>query len=263
MWRWFCATLILFLSLHLSLQADEPPSEDLFQKGLAAYQNKQFEEARDNFQNLVAGGYSSAALYHNLALTYFQLDQKAYAMALWRKALAVDSGFRPALAGRTLLESKFSMRPWEKDSFDLWSRRTLETVSFWELMWVIAILLGGCGFIWIRYLAARKIAIEDEQPKPPFPLSAAALGTMLVMTFLLMGMKMGLMKKTRATVVLTKVNVRSLPAEDGVGLFELNGGSEVLVRMKTGEWLQVQNSDGSSGWVKDSEVMVTEGGSRL
>lgn len=263
MWRWFCATLILPLSLHLSSRADEPPSEDLFQKGLAAYQNKEFAEARDYFHNLVLGGHSSAALFHNLALAYFQLDQKPYAMAFWRKALATDSGFRPALAGRTLLETRFNMRPWERGTLDLWTRRTLETVSFYELLWVIALLIGASGYIWIRYLAARKIAMEDEQPKPAFPLTAGVLLTFLMLTFVVMGLKMGLMQKTRATVVLTKIGVRSLPADDGVSLFELSGGSEVLVRQKNGEWLQVQNSDGSSGWVKDSEILVTEGGKRL
>ncbi len=253
-------TLFLLLGLHLSVQADESSSsEDLFQKGLAAYQNKQFEEARDNFHNLVVAGRSSSALFHNLALAYFQLDQKAYAMAFWRKALAIDSGFRPALAGRTLLEAKFNMRPWEKDSFALWSRRMLENVSFYELLWVIALLLGATGFIWIRYLAARKIAIEDEQPKPAFPMMAAVLGTILVGTLLLVGLKFQVMSITRATVVLPKVSARSLPADEGVSLFEMSGGSEVMVRMKNADWLQVQNSDGASGWVKGSEVIVTEG----
>lgn len=260
MWRWYCATLLLLLGLHLFAFADEPPaSEDLFQKGLAAYQNKQFEEARDNFHNLVVGGASSPALFHNLALAYFQLDQKPYSMAFWRKALAIDSGFRPALAGRALLETKFNMRPFEKDTFALWSRRTLEKVSFYELLWVIAILIASSGYLWIRFLAARKIAIEDEQPKPVLPVTAAVLGVILIGTFLLVGLKFQVMNVTRATVVLSKVGARSLPAEEGVGLFDLSGGSEVLVRMKNGEWFQVQNSDGSSGWVKNSEVIVTDG----
>lgn len=259
--RWFFATLCFVWIVSAS--ADQPSSEDLFQKGLAAYQNKQFDEARDNFLNLVAGGQASPALFHNLALAFFQLDQKPFAMAFWRKALALDPSFRPALAGRQMMESKFNMTSWEKDTFNLWIRRTMEGVSFYELAWLIAFVIGGAGWIWIRYLAARKIAIEDEQPKPAFPMIAAGLAVIFVGTLALMALKFSALQTTHATVVQPKINARSLPADEGVGLFELGGGVEVVIRRTEGDWLQVQNSDGATGWVKKSEVLVTDERVRL
>lgn len=258
---------LIFATLGLiwifSALAEQPSSEDLFQKGLAAYQNKQFDEARDGFLNLVTSGHVSASLFHNLALTYYQLDQKPYAMAFWRKALALDPSFRPAQAGRKLMETKFNMSSWEKDTFSLWVRRTMESVSFYELSWLIAFLIGGAGWIWIRYLAARKIAIEDEQPKPPFPALAAVFAVLFALTLGLMSLKFQVLATKHATVVLAKISVRSLPAEEGVGLFELNGGNEVVLRREQGDWLQVQNSEGATGWVKKSEVLVTDERMRL
>lgn len=254
MWRRYFATLGVLFSVQVSA---ESLSEDLFQKGLAAYQNKQFEQARDNFQQLYRDGRVSAALFHDLALTYFQLDQKAYAMAFWRKALAIDPSFRPALAGRKLLETKFNMAPLEKDTFSLWLRRTMEGLSLYELAWLIALILGGAGWMWIRYLAARKVAIEDEQPKPQFPVIAAVLAAILIGAVLLVGLKLRLMATEHATVILPKVSARSLPAEEGVPLFDMNGGAEVLVRLREGDWLQVQNSEGASGWVKKDEIILT------
>lgn len=252
--RLFFATLGLFFCVQVCA---EPSSEDLFHKGLAAYKNKQFEEARANFQELLSQGQSSAALFHNLALTHFELNQKPYAMAFWRKALSIDPGFGPAKAGRTFLETKFNMPAFERDAFSLGLRRTMESVSFYELCWLIALMLGGGGWMWIRYLAARKIAVEDEQPKPSFPLIAAGLTVIFVGAVLLVGLKFQLMDTVRATVVLDKVSARSLPADEGVGLFDLNGGSEVVVRMSREGWLQVQNSEGASGWVKKDEVLLT------
>ena len=255
--RRYFATLGLIFCFHV--YAEQPsPSEDLFQKGLAAYQNKQFEEARDNFHKVYAEGRISAALFHDLALTYFQLDQKAYAMAFWRKALAIDPGFRPARAGRQFLETRFNMASWEKDTLSLWLRRTMEAVSFYELTWLFAFLLGGAGWMWIRYLAARKIAIEDESAKPEFPVIAVGLGVILVGALLLVGLKFQAMTIDRATVVLPKVSARSLPADEGVGLYDMNGGTEVVVRQTNGDWLQVQNSDGASGWVKKDEIVLTD-----
>lgn len=239
------------------------PTEDLFQKGLAAYQNKQYTEARDFFDQALKEGDQSPSLYHDLALTYFQLDQKAYAMAFWRKALALDPSFALARSGRNYMETKFNMRPWEKDSAAVWIRRTMESLSYYELFWLIALLIGGAGWMWIRYIAARMVALEDEQPKPPFPNIAAGLTVIWIFLMVVVAYKFQILSTPRATVVLDKVQARSLPADDGVGLFDLSGGSEVLVRRANGDWLQVQNSDGASGWVKNSEVLETSKGVSL
>jgi tetratricopeptide (TPR) repeat protein len=260
--RWCFAILGICFSFHAFAELSASP-EDLFQKGLAAYQNKKFEEARDNFLPIYQEGRISAPLFHNLALTYFQLDQKPFAMAFWRKALAVDPSFKPALAGRRFLETRFNMAPWEKDTLNLWLRRTMESVSFYELCWLIAFMLAAAGWMWIRYLAARKIAVEDETPKPEFPLVAAGLTTIFIGVVLLVVLKFQLMSTVRATIVQAKVSARSLPAEDGVGLFDLGGGNEVVVRLRNQDWYQVQNSDGASGWVKKDELILTDERNRL
>jgi uncharacterized protein YgiM (DUF1202 family) len=70
-------------------------------------------------------------------------------------------------------------------------------------------------------------------------------------------MKLSVSLKTRATVIAKKASARSLPTEEGVALFELNGGSEVLIRRRDKDWSQVQNSEGSSGWVANSELFIT------
>lgn len=255
--------VLVYFLLVTSSGFAQTPSEDLFQKGLAAYQNKQFTEARDFFNQVLAEGVESASLYHDLALTHFQMDQKPYAMAYWRKALAVDPDFPLALAGRQYMETKFNMRPWEKDSAALWIRRTMDWVSYYQLLWVLAVLIGVTGWLWIGYIAARKVALEDEQPKPAFPTLATTLSTVFLAVIFLIGYKAKLSRTVRATIVLDKVQARSLPSDDGVGLFDLNGGSEVIVRRNNGDWLQVQNSDGASGWVKRTEALEAVQGAKL
>jgi tetratricopeptide (TPR) repeat protein len=228
--------------------------DDLFQKGLAAYQNKQFQEARDNFQRILGEGHSSAPLLHNLALSYFQLDQKPYAMAFWRKALAQDPGYRPALKGREFLEAKFNMRPFEKDSFSLWLRRILERASVYEILWALAIILGSGGWLWIRYFAERRTALEEELALPAVPLAGILIAILFVATSGILVEKIQALNEPRATVVLPKVSARSLPSDEGVGVFDLSGGSEVAIRRQNENWFQVQNSEGASGWVKKEEI---------
>jgi len=257
---------LFFLSFSLSLNltapsvfAGEPSGENLFQKGLAAYQNKQFAEARDHFQNLIEQNTVSAPLLHNLALTHFQLDQAPMALALWRKALTIDPGFRPARAGRDFAELKLQVRGFERDRISESIQRNLEFISLHESLWIIALLLAGTGGLWIRYWADRRHALDEEAPLPPFPGAAAGLTVALLACLGLSAMKFRMSLKTRATVVVKKASARSLPAQEGVSLFEVNGGSEVLLRRRDKEWSQVQNSEGSSGWVSNHELFITSG----
>ena len=61
----------------------------------------------------------------------------------------------------------------------------------------------------------------------------------------------------RGTITGVKVSARSLPADEGVTLFDVSGGSEVFVRQRQQGWTQIQNSEGNSGWVKDAELFIT------
>lgn len=248
---------LISLVLHAVPQESTLPREELFQKGLAAYQNKQYAEAHDDFQKLLTQGAQTASVLHNFALSAYQLDQKPLALALWRKALSIQPGFPPARAGRDFLEGKMQMRPLERDSFSLWWHRLLESVSFFELLWLNALVIGVSGWLWIRYLADRRVALEEEKPLPMFPTIPVLLGFFLVTSLSLVTAKSLQVFTARATVVGGKVSARSLPADDAVGLFDLSGGCEVFLRRKQEGWAQVQNYDGSSGWVKDSEIFIT------
>lgn len=249
---------ICFIACAMTLVFPAFAGEDgLFEKGLAAYQNKQYTEARDDFQKLVEENHVSAALLHNLALTYFQLDQAPLSLALWRKALTIEPGFRPARAGRDFAELKLQARGFERDRLSESVQRNLEFISFFESLWLIALVGGIAGWLWIRYIAARRFALEEESPLPPFPATALGLSALLALCIGLSAMKLNFSLMTRATVISKKAAARSLPTAEGVPLFEINGGSEVLIRQRDKEWSQVQNSEGASGWVANSELFIT------
>jgi tetratricopeptide (TPR) repeat protein len=245
------------MCLAFSAFAEDRSSENLFERGLAAFQNKDYPQARDHFQKLLEQNTVSAAVLHNLALSYFQLDQAPMALALWRKALTLEPGFRPARAGRDFAELKLQARGFERNRISEAIQRNLEFISFYESLWLIALVLGGAGWLWIRYFADRRQALDEEAPRPAFPITAVLLTLILASAVALSAMKLNVSLKTRATVITKKSSAKSLPAEDGVALFDLGGGVEVLIRRRDKEWSQVQNSEGSSGWIKNDDLLVT------
>lgn len=229
------------------------------QKGLSAYQSQQFAQAREHFQALLGETGNNPGLLHNLALSLYQLDQKPMALALWRKALSIDPTFRPARTGRDLLEAKMQMRPFERDAFSLNLHRTLKILTLPQWMWINALLFLMLGIFCLRYWASRRTALEEARPLPPFPV----LPLLLFLGFFLSGAAVALKFSdelySRATVTVKQASARSLPTEEAVGLFELSGGTEVLIKRQQQGWVQVQNSEGVSGWVKNSEIFVTSG----
>jgi tetratricopeptide (TPR) repeat protein len=251
-----CFALLFNLQLNVALAQTET-SEELFQKGLAAYQAKQYDQAKASFEKIAQMGPTSARLLHNLALTHFQLNQKGYAVAYWRKALVLDPAYQPARAGRDLMETRMNMRAWERDPVSSWLRHTLEPISIHHLLWLIALVLGCTGFMWIRYSAERRSALQQDLPLPAWPWPAALLAAVFVGCLGLLALKVNFSQALRATVVAEKAQVRSLPADDGTALFELNSGSEVLVRREEEAWMQVQTREGGSGWVRKVDVMQT------
>ena len=251
---------LCFFTLSFAVYAQDAGSkESIFQKGIQAYQSKQYEDARASFQSLLDQGFVTAEILHNLALTQYQLNQKPLALALWRKALSLDPSLRAARNGRDFTEGELNQRGYERDQITQFLRSLLEYVSLYEALWMVALMIGAAGFLWIRYLGERKTAFDEELPLPTFPTAAVILSSMLVVWVAFTGLKARQSFKVRATVIGSGVNARSLPAEDGVGLFELRGGSEVLIRRANDGWSQVLNSDGSSGWIKNSDLFITSG----
>ncbi len=250
-------TITFLVALHVGAQ---PPSqEDLLQKGLAAYQNQRFDEAREHFQQLLEARPRDVQVMHNLALSLTQLNQKPLALGLWRKALSIHPGFQLAQNGRDYLEQDQNIRPFEKDRLSRWLRDSLDSLSIYELAWFLAIALAATGFFWIRYWSVRLLALEEEGPLPPPPGIALVFSVFFLLALALTGLKVNQMFTVKATVVVAKTRALSLPKDDGVSLFDLSGGNEVIVRSQIDGWAHVLNTDGSSGWVKNSELIITSG----
>jgi uncharacterized protein YgiM (DUF1202 family) len=121
-------------------------------------------------------------------------------------------------------------------------------------------MMSAGGWLWIRYYAERRHALDEDRPLPGFPVAAAVISIVFLFCAGLTAMKSGLLSSAHATIVADKASVRSLPSDDGVSLFEINGGTEVLVKRHQGGWKQIQNPEGSTGWVKDSDILLNSEG---
>src|SRR5687768_3757733 len=88
--RW-TALIPLTIALLLSF-----PGHAQLDRGLNAYQGKNYEEAKTAFEETLKNEPHNTTALFNLGLTFHALGQKGAAVARWRRALEINPFFTPA-----------------------------------------------------------------------------------------------------------------------------------------------------------------------
>ncbi len=105
--------LLLAACLSRPGQAQELPAslEGIFSEGVAAQKAGRLDEAEKAFQKVLQGGGKLAFVYNNLGIVYQQKRRHAQAVAQFREAIRLDSGYtapRILLGASLLAEGKIS-----------------------------------------------------------------------------------------------------------------------------------------------------------
>lgn len=233
--------------------------EQFFSSGVAAFQKGDLNSARTAFTSGLALDSNNAVLLFNLGLVEQRSGKNGLAIALWRKALVGAPEFKPARQAIQFTRSKLerSEIPHEVETWESLRDTVLEPFTFEKFLGLTAAFLLGSGFLFLRYIGARRRAILDERPLPAFPLLALCLGIGFVVFAMLSVLKSISDSELRGTIIAKKVEARALPAEDGTPLFDLFEGLEVIVRQTKDSWLQVTYPGGGTGWVSRASVFKT------
>jgi tetratricopeptide (TPR) repeat protein len=231
-----------------------------FKAGISAFQKNDLKQARVAFQESLQSDPLNPASLFNLGLVEQKSGNFGLALALWRKALAHTPGYDPALEAVRFASSKLERREIAHEA-SLWeSLRTvaLLNIALYKYVVLCAVFLLLSGWLLLRYFGARRRALLDEQPLPPFPTVATIFAAGFLLTAFLSAAKAYDQSMVRATILPKKVEARSTPDNEGTMLFDLYEGLEVVVGQLTGEWAQVTYPGGSTGWVPKTAIFMTD-----
>lgn len=238
--------------------AAAPPSKAAtFQDGVALYNQKKWDQAKATFTELLQRDDANAGILYNLGLTELKLGQKGWALAHWRRALALDPSLSKAERALKTAQDKFNLPVGEKSPLTLvlndWSRTTP-----WALWFLLVIVTGWtAGWLLLSYFGRRKRALAEETILPPAPLTGALLMIAFAVCLSIAVYKWNYLETSRATVVSAAAPLQSAPAKDGVTLTQIPEGTEVTVHRAQNDWAQVESSDGLTGWVSKDNLYVT------
>lgn len=234
---------------------------EAYQLGLKSYQEKDFSLARDHFKAAWSSEPKNSLVLYNWGLSEYQLENKGMALATWRKALFLDPDLEPAakaieflMATTPVGHSTFRGSYWES-----FRTRVLSRISINQIFFLTLIFLISCGWLVIRYLGQRKLAIDEELPLPPVPWMGMALLLFFIAFQVTAALKVYDYFTPRATVISQTVTVKSAPTKESSTLFEIYEGSEVLLKRKSSDWSQVKYPGGLTGWVESQSLFHTSG----
>lgn len=229
-----------------------------FEKGINAYKAKNFPEAQVSLAAALEESPNNLAILNNLALTYFELNQKGKALALWLKALKLDPRFEEAEKGVIFVRSKLSPNAFSIKDSDFESlRKTLLTgLSLDFLFALTALTFLIAGMQWIRHLSIVKKSSRDDSTAPPVSVVSIAFSLLFVLCSSILFLKTWDHMTPRAIVIKEKVELKIAPGADQSKIVELNEGTEVEIGIIKDAWVQVKIPGNYSGWLNKEEIQI-------
>ncbi len=237
---------------------DRNPST-AFTTGILAFKKNDFKSAESQFRDALSVAPQSTAVLHNLALTEWKLGQHGIALALWRKALAIDPGYEPATRSIKWFRNRLdhSEIPHEVEYWETFRSDFLSELSLPWMIGLTALTMLAAGSLLITYFGAKRRARVDETPQPEMPTLGIATALIFVLLAMLICAKIYDINSPRGTILPTKVQAKSAPDDSGTALFDLYAGLEVQIDQSTGAWLQITYPGGPTGWIPASALMRT------
>ena len=258
----FAQTVIVILLGLFVFQKALAQSES-FRTGLVNYQNKKFAEAKSSFEEVLKSSPNDAAALTNLGLVAYQLGQKSWAVAYFRKAISLNPSLPAPHQGLAFVLPQLDPKeiPHQIETYEMIRDQFLAPVSEYSYFWILAGLIFLFSWSLLKYFGQRKRAEEEDLPFPPPPWITLISAVFTVIFLSLAVAKIYDVQIPRGTIVEEKVSAQSAPGDQQLNLFDLYGGFEVVIRSHSGDWVQVTYPGALTGWIKKSSLYVTSGGS--
>lgn len=237
--------ILIFTLLLMTIPAAAQQELALnFAKANLLYRDGQYSQAIVAYEQIIADGTESGAIFYNLGNSYFKNKQLGKALVNYARAqrllprdsdLAANVKFATAaVAGR--VESTVSL----VDKI-LAGHVRFYTVN--EMVLILSILIGLLGLVHLSGLhwnwPARRIVI-------------VILGIFLGFFAIGLGVKMN--SEKAASIVIHSTSARFEPSEKATVYFELSEGQGVRIQASEGDWLKIQRPDRKMGWVAAADI---------
>ncbi len=233
---------IFGVSAYLSGQADD------FKKGLALFENKNYEASAEKFESILQTGQSSSELYYNLGNAYFQNKEAVKAILNYEKALKLNPRFVEAKFNLKIALEENNNEMIEVPDFFLtkiWRNiHTIASSNVWSILFLISFWTTVACFIFWLLGKVRK------QKKQAFLFGLLLLVIAIFSFFLSSSQYEWETSDDSALVMVENLKLKSAPEAENKPILDLQPGTKLYFIDKIGEWYKVKLKNGQIGWLK-------------
>ena len=241
-------TLLIVLFGNFVINAQD--LETLMKTGNNFYQNKQYQEAIENYESILQQGYVSGDLYYNLGNSYFRIGAIGNAILFYERALKIspsheDAAYNLRIANARTVDKIQEITPL---FFIKWWNILLSTFTStgWQtIIFIFYILLLTCIAVYflVRNLQTQKFAFIFGS------LNIVALLIALILFFSSLERESsndyGILLKSVATAKIS-------PDAQSNDAFVIHEGIKFRIEDQVKNWVKIKLADGKVGWLTEN-----------
>lgn len=224
------------------------------EKAEQAYDSKKYQEAVQNYEQLVKDGYQSYQLYFNLGNAYYRNDDLGKAIYYYELARKIEPNDEDVRINLGIAAGKTIDKIDSKENFFITAVKTNVLSSFTTHTWAwltCFCIAGACVFFFL-FMSADKLLIK----RISFFLSCVLTITFFITYFLGYSAVKARYENKFAIILVKEIKVMNEPTALAKTKFALHEGTKIRVVGNNGSWLLIKLDNGNEGWVKQDEVGV-------
>jgi tetratricopeptide (TPR) repeat protein len=240
---------VLYLLGLLVLASSFAPaqSQSVFEKGKEAYKEENYQQAIDNWSQILENGEHSAALYFNLGNAHYKLNNIGASIYYYEKAKQLDpydADIKNNLAFAQNARIDV-IEPLPQTVFRTWYKNVSGVFDYngWAINAVVF------AFIFVALFLSYYYANSERRKRLLFAMSAAIMFFLVASVVLAFLTYSDHQKDNPAIIYSEEVEIRDAPTLGGEVNFILHEGTKVQLLEKEGDWVRIQLSDGKDGWM--------------
>jgi tetratricopeptide (TPR) repeat protein len=238
---------VLFILMAGFMRAGTNAPDSLVAAGNNAYNQGNYELAKELYLSVTEQGLASSELYYNLGNAFFKLDDIPSAILYYEKARKLnpkdeDINFNLNLANSRVIDKivpvpEFFLKKWwlqvlQLTSPDGWARSII--------LFFILFLVFAASFLVSKAVIIRKLSFWGGVVFLALTFFTFAVGRQSHSQF---------RNEVEGIVFTPTVTVKSSPSENSVDLFVIHEGTKVRILDELEDWSEVRIANGSVGWI--------------
>jgi len=225
--------------------------DELFQQANDAYVDGQYELAAELYEE-VAQNHLCFELEYNMGNAHYKLNHIGESILHYERARLINPLNGDLRANLLLAELRAIDRIEALPGVGIDRLVSVIFAGNLYLVWLIlSLVTWTTAFVFIAINLRWGVSLSK-----PFLRGGAVVSAALSLVFLLFlyATNKKISKSSSAIVMDSRVEVRSMPGELGMSLFQLHEGTKACIVSKENEWTQVKLDNGNVGWVLTSAI---------